>query len=171
MKNMNEEVKKTKKPRSNKYNVGKKTERIYDGIVFDSKMEMDYYIEKILPSLESGEIKSFERQKRFLLQPDFKRDGKSIRKIEYVADFYITYADGHVLVVDVKGYPDSVATLKRKMFWYQYPELDYIWLTKVVRYGGWLPKEEVDKIRRANKRAKEKAALEKAKQEAEEQKE
>ena len=156
MENMNEEVKKTKKPRSNKYNVGKKTERIYDGIVFDSKMEMDYYIEKILPSLESGEIKSFERQKRFLLQPDFKRDGKSIRKIEYVADFYSSKYNIFPMFTD--------------------PDLDInggvdIIFACDVRYGGWLPKEEVDKIRRANKRAKEKSALEKAKQEAEEQKE
>ena len=105
-----------------KYNVDKDTaKRTYNNIVFDSVLEMKYYRDVILPNVESGLIKYYELQKEYELQPKFTRNGKTVLPIKYVADFYIEYTDGHKEVIDTKGLPDSVALLKRKMYWYHYP--------------------------------------------------
>lgn len=59
---------------------------IVDGEEFDSKKEGNRY--KELRLLErAGEISNLELQPRFLLQDKFKKNGKTYRKIEYVADF------------------------------------------------------------------------------------
>lgn len=45
-----------------KYNVTDDvSKRTFDGIVFDSEMEMKYYKDVILPAVKSGEIIKFER--------------------------------------------------------------------------------------------------------------
>ena len=121
-------------------------------------MEMKYYRDVILPYTRSGEITHYEMQKPFELQPKFHREGKTIQPILYVADFYIEYGDGRIEVIDIKGCADSVARIKRKMFWYLYPDIPYRWLTHVVKYGGWIDYDEVAKLRRiAKKERKEKA--------------
>lgn len=136
-----------------KFNVSKDTaKRTCDGIVFDSCMEMRYYRDVILPLARSGEIKHYEMQKPFELQPKFYQSGKLIQPITYVADFYIEYVDGRAEVIDIKGCADSVARMKRKMFWYLYPDIPYRWLTYVVKYGGWIDYDEVAKLRRAAKK-------------------
>lgn len=62
-----------------KFNVDKQKEaRTYDGIVFDSQLEMRYYSEVIIPCVENGEIKNFELQKKYELQPSFHYHGKSV---------------------------------------------------------------------------------------------
>lgn len=77
-----------------KYNVSKNTaSRTYEGIVFDSAMEMHYYRDIVIPGLKSGEFVSVEMQKPFELQPKFTYNGKTVRKVEYVADFVLTFAD------------------------------------------------------------------------------
>ncbi len=138
-----------------KYNVDRdKEKRTCNSIVFDSIMEMKYYRDVILPLSRSGDITHYELQKEYVLQPKFKRDGKLIRPIIYVADFYVEYADGRVEVIDTKGCPDSVAKIKRKMFLYQYPNLIYRWITLVKKYGGWIDYDEVARIRKEAKKNK-----------------
>lgn len=57
-----------------------------DMYVFDSAAEARRY--KELKLLErAGEISNLELQPRFLLQDSFKKNGKTYRKIEYIADF------------------------------------------------------------------------------------
>ena len=57
-----------------------------DMYVFDSIAESKRY--KELKLLErAGEISNLELQPRFLLQDSFRKNGKTYRKIEYVADF------------------------------------------------------------------------------------
>lgn len=132
-----------------KYNVDSdKTKRTYDGIVFASVMEMRYYRDVVLPRARSGEITHYELQKEYQLQPKYIHDGKTVRPITYVADFYIEYADGRVEVIDTKGCADSVAKIKKKMFMYQYPGLPYRWITYVKKWGGWLDYDEVNKLRK-----------------------
>ena len=58
----------------------------YHGIKFDSKKEMAYYIKLELLE-QKGIIKDLELQKSFELQPSFKINGKTSRKITYKADF------------------------------------------------------------------------------------
>lgn len=71
----------------------------------------------------SGEISGLTLQPRFTLQPSFKKAGRTIRKIEYVADFMYTDRSGQTVVEDVKGMRTDVYRLKRKMFEYRFPDL------------------------------------------------
>lgn len=138
-----------------KYNVDKDTEkRTCNGIVFDSVLEMRYYRDIILPGVESGNVKKYELQKKYVLIDGFQRNGKRVLPITYVADFYVEYADGHIQVVDIKGMPDTTAKLKRKLFWYVYPDIDYVWITYVKKYGGWGLYDDFAKRRRDEKREK-----------------
>lgn len=142
-----------------KFNVDKNTaKRTYNGITFDSELEMKYYRDVVLPGMESGHIKYYELQKPYELQPKFVHDGKIVQPIKYIADFYIEYADGRVEVIDTKGIPDSTAVVKRKMFWYVYPDIRYIWVTYSKIDGGWCSYEYVKQqrnLRKKNKRNKE----------------
>ncbi len=135
-----------------KYNVKKdKTDRTYDGIVFDSVLEMKYYRDVVLPKYASGEITYFELQKPYELQPKFKHNGKTILPIKYVADFYVEYSDGTKEVIDTKGYPDNVALMKSKMFFYHYPDVIYRWIKYEKKYGGWIDYEEYIVKKKAEK--------------------
>lgn len=95
---------------------------IIDGIKFDSKREADRYCElKLLE--KANEIRSLELQPRFLLQDKFKdRNGKTHRKIEYVADFMYINKDDKKIVEDVKGMMTDVYKLKKKLFLNLYDE-------------------------------------------------
>ncbi len=87
--------------------------------VFDSIAESKRYKELALLE-QAGQIKGLELQPKFLLQEGFKKNGKTFRKIEYIADFmYIE--NGKVIIEDVKGMETDVFKLKRKMFEYKYP--------------------------------------------------
>lgn len=99
----------------------KKTE--YDGILFDSKREAARYAE--LKLLErAGEIRLLERQKKYVLIPAQRQDGKLIeRECSYKADF--TYlerqgADWVAVVEDVKGVTTDAYKIKRKLMLYKY---------------------------------------------------
>lgn len=138
-----------------KFNVSKDTsKRTYDGIIFDSELEMKYYRDVLLPLVQSGEIVKYELQKPYELQPKFKHNGKTVQPIKYVADFFIVYKDGHEEIVDTKGQPDNIAILKKKMMWYKYPDIDYKWVTFVKKFGGWIEYDEYKRLKREEKRKK-----------------
>lgn len=138
-----------------KFNVDKNTsKRTCNGIVFDSELEMKYYRDVLIPKVEAGEIIKYELQKTYELQPKFEHNGKKILPIKYVADFYIVYKDGKEEVIDTKGCPDNVAILKRKMFWFTFPDIDYKWICYSKIDGGWCDYEYVKKRRAERKRAK-----------------
>lgn len=138
-----------------KYNVDDNiSKRTYDGIVFDSVMEMKYYRDVLCPLLESGEVIEYELQKSYELQPGFMRNGKKVLPIIYVADFWVKHQDGHEVVIDVKGCPDAKANLKRKMFWYRYPDIDYRWISYCKQDGGWIDYQILKKNRAERKRRK-----------------
>jgi hypothetical protein len=90
----------------------------YKGLKFDSLKERNHYI--VLEHLEkTNQIKDLKRQVKFELQPSFKLNGKTIRAINYIADF--TYLkDGVLVVVDTKGFRTKDYLLKKKMFQYKY---------------------------------------------------
>ena len=111
----------------NKYKVSAKEDRTYDGIVFDSKAEMKYYRDVVLPGVANGTIVDYQLQKPYELQPKFKYYGKTVRAITYVCDFYLVYADGHTEVIDIKGMATTEALLKRKLFMY----------TRMKTVSGW----------------------------------
>lgn len=95
-----------------------------DNIKFDSIKESKRYNE--LKWLEKANIiKELELQKKFELQPKYtNKNGKHIRAITYIADFY--YFDNEkqqYVVEDTKGFRTDVYKLKKKLFEYQYPNL------------------------------------------------
>ena len=136
-----------------KFNVDKdKEKRTCNDIVFDSVLEMKYYRDVVLPKVESGEIKYFELQKKYILQEGFEHNGKRVLPIIYIADFYIEYSNGKSVVIDIKGCPDTTAKIKRKLFWYRYPDIDYQWITYVKKFGGWGNYDEYNKLRKQIKR-------------------
>lgn len=138
-----------------KFNVDKDSDgRTIDGIVFDSELELRYYRDVLLPLVESGDVVEYELQKPYELQPKFVHDGRTVQAIKYVADFYIKYADGCEEVIDIKGFADATALLKRKLFWYTFPGLRYIWLTYSRTDGGWIEYEDLKKARAARKKEK-----------------
>lgn len=136
-----------------KFNVDKdKERRTHNGITFDSQLEMKYYRDVLLPKVESGEIIKYELQKKYILQDGFERNGKRVLPVTYVADFYIEYSDGHIEVIDTKGCPDSVAKIKRKLFWFKYPDIDYQWVSYIKKFGGWGSYDEHNRLRKEEKR-------------------
>lgn len=98
-----------------------------DGIEFDSIKEANRYAE--LNMLQrGGVIKDLELQKKFILIPSQKIDGKVVeRECSYIADFvYTDVKSGERIVEDVKGYrdPSSAAyakfVIKRKLMLKEY---------------------------------------------------
>lgn len=139
--------------RRSKFNVGKdKGDREFDGIVFDSVVEMKYYRDVILPAVSAGEIVKFERQKKYILQPKFKHNNKNVQPIEYKADFFVVFKDGKEQVIDIKGCPDAVAKMKRKMFWFVYPNIEYLWIGYSKLDGGWVTYETIQTGRKQRKK-------------------
>lgn len=90
----------------------KKTE--IDGIKFDSKLEANRYMQlKFLE--EVGKIKELRLQQEFELQPKFKdKEGKTIRAINYIADFTYYNDKGEFIVEDTKGFETKEFKLKQK---------------------------------------------------------
>lgn len=95
---------------------------IVDDYIFDSIQESRRYKElKML--LKAGQIQNLELQPHFLLQESFKKNGKTYRKIEYIADFkYIE--NNKIIIEDVKGIQTDVFKLKHKLFEKIYPDLE-----------------------------------------------
>ena len=93
-----------------------------DMYVFDSIAESKRYKELALLE-QAKQIKELKLQPKFLLQEGFRKNGKTYRKIEYIADFmYIE--NGKVIIEDVKGMETDVFKLKRKLFEYKYPDFE-----------------------------------------------
>lgn len=84
------------------------------GITFDSGLEAKRYTQ--LKMLEkAGTIKNVQIQPKFRLMNSFKYNGKTIRAIDYIADF--TYKeDDKVIVEDVKGIRTKDYIIKSKLF-------------------------------------------------------
>lgn len=111
-----------KKP--NKFHAQK---TVINGVVYDSKKESRRAVE--LEYLEkAGKIKNLERQKRFVLQEGFvNNEGKKIRPISYLADYYYE-KDGQKVVEDVKSPATrtQVYMLKKKLFMFKYPDIKFV---------------------------------------------
>lgn len=108
---------------------------------------MLFYKEFVESRLESGEIKSCERQVEYVLQDKFKYNGKTILPIKYRSDFNITWADGTLQVFDVKGQPDNLSLLKRKLMWAKHPETNLTFICRNLKFGGWVEYDQLKKLR------------------------
>ncbi|MCY8035605.1 DUF1064 domain-containing protein [Bacillus sonorensis] len=135
--------------RANKFNA-KKT--YVDGIKFDSKAEAQYYLQlKWLK--QAKQIKDFKLQPRFLLQEAFKKNGKTFRKIEYVADFEVHNLDGSIEVIDIKGVETKEFAIKRKLY-----ERLYDTPLKVLAHDQSLGFIELDELKKIKGKAEKSTA-------------
>lgn len=90
-----------------------------DGILFDSKLEADYYSDLKL-QLRAGTIKGFCRQPEFVLVAGFA----DRKPVTYKADFIVFNLDGTAEIIDVKGMETEVFKIKRKQFEEKFPGLE-----------------------------------------------
>ncbi|MDW5471996.1 DUF1064 domain-containing protein [Staphylococcus equorum] len=132
-----------------KYNA-KKIE--YKGIVFDSKVECEYY-QHLEQQKELGLIDVIQLQPKFELLPKMGNQ----RKTEYVADFAIWRNGNLIEVIDVKGMATPVAKYKAKHFRVLFPNISLVWICKAPKYTGkdWITYEDLIKARRERKKAME----------------
>ena len=109
----------------NKY---KNTKIVVDNIKFESNLEATRYKElKLLQ--RAKQISNLRLQVPFLLQEGFKKNGKTHRKIEYIADF-VYEENGQTIVEDTKGMKTETFKIKQKLFEYKYPELSIKIITR-----------------------------------------
>ena len=118
---------------------------------FDSLNESRYYI-KLLQEKKAGIIKSFEMQQSFLITPSYKKNGKTIRKMEYLADFVIQYPDGSTRVIDVKGVETDVFKMKKKLVEYMYPDVTIECVRWVPKESKWMTLKEYKEYTRNKKK-------------------
>jgi hypothetical protein len=118
-----------------------------DWIVFDSKMEWDFYLD----NKNNKSIVKCLLQPVYLLQPADKK--KWLQKITYVADFELTYKDWSIEVIDVKWLATETSKIKRKLFLYKY-DLPLKWVCKY----KW---ERVDYFENIKRRKKNKLIFDK----------
>jgi hypothetical protein len=118
----NQGLAQTQQPRGNKSGA---RSVVVDGIRFDSRGEAVRY-QQLVALEAAGEIRALSLQPRFEIQPGFTRpDGEKVRPIHYVADFqYQEVQTGRVVVEDFKGFETEAFKLKRKMFFYRFPDLE-----------------------------------------------
>ena len=110
-----------KKP--NKYHAQKTT---VCGRTFDSRREAEVYLE-LLAQKQAGGIVRIGFQPSYTLLAGFKDNtGKKQRPITYTADFFVTYADGHSEVIEVKGVRTRDYLLRKKLFLHMMREKDII---------------------------------------------
>ena len=93
-----------------------------DMYVFDSIAESKRYKELALLQ-RAKKIENLQLQPKFLLQESFRKNGKTFRKIEYIADFQYE-ENGKIVVEDVKGKETEAFKLKRKLFEKKYMGLE-----------------------------------------------
>ena len=100
----------------NKYNARKTT---VCGHTFDSKREAEVYLE-LLAQKQAGKIVRIGFQPSYTLLAGFKDNtGKNQKPITYTADFFVTFADGHSEVIEVKGVRTRDYMLRKKLFLYK----------------------------------------------------
>ena len=122
-----------------------------DNRVFDSVMEAKFYI-YVKKGKREGNIKDFDCQVTFLLQESFKKNGKTVRPITYIADFVIEHLNGTKMVIDVKGRETADFKIKHKMFEYHYRELELICVQYDNQTDEWVNKKEAQKEKKAIKK-------------------
>lgn len=107
----------------------------FEGGKFDSRKELRFYL--YLKDLEKEKIiKDIKRQVKFELQEKFKYGNKTIRSINYIADFTCIVLDvdrfksaigcnneeikeNQTVILDTKGYKTEVYKIKYKLMLYR----------------------------------------------------
>ena len=113
----------TQRKKANKYNARK---TVMCGHTFDSRREAEIYLD-LLSRKQAGEIVLIRLQPSYTLLEGFRdNQGNKQRPITYTADFFVTYADGHSEVIEVKGMKTRDYLLRKKLFLYAMRKKDII---------------------------------------------
>lgn len=100
-----------------------------DGHKFDSKLEANIY-----KRIKELGIKCV-LQPRYLLQDKFKFGKRTIREVNYIADFCL-YINNESYVIDAKGMETPVFKLKRKLFMRCFDK-DIVVIKSVKGFNEW----------------------------------
>nr|WP_325191348.1 DUF1064 domain-containing protein [uncultured Selenomonas sp.] len=113
----------TQGKKANKYNARK---TVMCGHTFDSRREAEIYLD-LLSRKQHGEIIRIGLQPSYTLLAGFvDNTGKNQKPITYTADFFVTYADGHSEVIEVKGVRTRDYLLRKKLFLHMMRETDIV---------------------------------------------
>ena len=125
---------------------------MFGNVLFDSKMELDYYL-YLLAEKQAGRVKSIELQPKVILQPAFRKFGRLYRAITYTPDFLVEYEDGWREYLDVKGMSTQQGEMRRKMFAYV-SDIPLRWIAASKKYSatGWIDYDDLQKRRREAKK-------------------
>ncbi len=96
----------------------------FEGIRFDSLAELRRYQDLRLME-NNGDISNLVVHPRFILQEPFTYNHVRERAIAYEADFCYSEA-GKTIVEDVKGFKTKEYLLKRKLFLFKYPDVNFV---------------------------------------------
>lgn len=113
----------TQRKKPNKYNARK---TVMCGHTFDSKREAEIYLD-LLSRKQHGEIIRIGLQPSHTLLEGFRdNQGNKQCPITYTADFFVSYADGHSEVIEVKGVRTRDYLLRKKLFLYMMRKTDIV---------------------------------------------
>ena len=113
----------TQRKKPNKYNARK---TVMFGHEFDSKREAEIYLD-LLSRKQAGEVLRIGLQPQYTLLEGFTdNQGNRQKAITYTADFFVTFADGHSEVIEVKGMRTRDYLLRKKMFLHMMRDTDII---------------------------------------------
>ncbi|WP_412676131.1 DUF1064 domain-containing protein [Bacillus paranthracis] len=135
-------IKKRKASKKNEPRI-KQKKVTYDGIDFDSQSEMNYY--KYLKGRE--DVTHVECHPSYTLVPSFEikssitKSGKSKKTaMRFTPDFKVTYLDGRIEVVDVKGSKKAIneAFPIRKKLWEYLNKQELIVVIWDKKLGEWI---------------------------------
>lgn len=73
------------------------------GLSFDSQGEYEFYFREVYPGLQSGAIVSCQLHKAFEIIPAATIQGKKYQAIRYTPDFFLEYATGSIVAVEIKS--------------------------------------------------------------------
>lgn len=113
----------------------------YDGRVFDSKSEAEFYKE-LIKAKKEGRIKDFECNPKYvLLEGDWINwRGDKQLPIQHTPDYKITLIDGKDIIIDSKGggvkEHQTDAILKKKIWEYLNKDIPYYYVSITSKYLG-----------------------------------
>ena len=115
--------------RRSKYNVSAAADRTYNGILYDSKKEMRYYVEVLEPLLKAGELDYVLYHVRFPVGNDpvtiYEADFVTLNACALSRDLPALLGTWEIEVIEVKGMHTVSGDRKIKLFRKKYPKLKF----------------------------------------------